>query len=79
MASRVPLLMLEFRGLHIPPPVLAKHLKAQCHQQVPAGIGSPFFDLIWKQAWLFPHTLYGQPQAGAASKALASGEEEGWK
>jgi hypothetical protein len=55
--------MLEFRGPNIPPPVLARHLKAQCHQQVPAGVESPFFDRIWKQAWLFPHALYGQPQS----------------
>lgn len=63
MPRIVPLLMPEFRCPNIPPPVLARHLKAQCHQQVPAGVGSPFFDHIRKQAWLFPYALYGQSQS----------------
>lgn len=84
MPRIVPLLMLEFRSPKIPPPVLARHLKAQCHQQVPAGVGSPFFDRIRKQAWLFTHALYGQLRAPSRScsqdlglrKRIGSNEEE---
>lgn len=53
----------QLRRFQRPPtPCPSQHLKALCHQQVPAvGPGFPSCDRIRKRLRLFPDTLYGQP------------------